>query len=467
MKKFKVFLLSVASSFGALAADVNISSGELEDKIPGITDESVTLIGTMDARDLAALEFLSPDVKQLDMSGVTIKALSMPSRKYFGKTLFNEGEIPPYTFFKSGISTLILPSGVSSIGEGAFAGSDIEEISIPEGIEALSDFAFYGCSNLKRVTLPASLKTIGKGAFGKCTSLEAVDLSSTAITRLPERAFAGAVELKSVVLPATVASIGREAFSHTAVKSLSLENVTEFEAYALSSMPMLEELFINPDASVNEGLLMDDTSLFSLSGVPDMLPSYFAANCGNLDASLIGEISSLADYSLANTLAPETLILPAYLASIGKGALSGLEGLTEIYATALENNLPEVGDFSFEGIPQENITLLVTAGSFDAWANHPIWGLFKVTANDTTGLDEIQPSEGSAIEISCRGGLLTVSSEALITDLRIYTTDGRMAYVASPGSNLVELETASLPSGVVIVVASDADGNSKNLSIML
>lgn len=470
MKKIKIFLLSIASSIGAMAADIDVRPGQLEGILNGDEAKGQTelkLRGSIDARDLAAMESLPEGIETLDLSEVSIASLTTPSRKFFGRTFFKEGEIPAYAFFKSGVKTLRLPVGVSEINEGTFAGSDITAIVIPDGVESIGDYAFYGCPDLESVVLPASLKSIGKGAFGNCRSLKAVDLSATGVTEIPERAFAGSTSLETVSLPSAVSRVGREAFSHTAVKALSLTGVTEFEAYALSGMPMLEELALGRDAAVSEGLLMDDISLHSLSGVPELLPDYFAANCGQLDAEIAGNAESLGRYSLANTKAPEVLILPAYFEHIGRGALSGLGSITKIDVTALENRVPEVDEFTFEGIDPTQIVLWVDDAAFDAWESHPVWHLFKVMSTEQTGVDEIGADVSGSLSISVAGGMLVVESPAVVDDVRVYTADGRLVYVSSPSRERVEIEISSLPSGVVVVAAADRQGGAKTVSFLM
>ena len=468
MKNIKIFLLSLASSFGAMAADIDVTPGQLESLLGNIgTDTTLKLKGSIDARDLAALENLSNSVESLDLSEVKIEALSTPNRKYFGRTLFSQGEIPAYTFFKSGVNTLVLPQDVTTIGAGAFAGSDITEIVIPEGVTSIGDYAFYGCQSLKGVTLPSSVKTIGKGAFGNCNSLTELDLAKTGLTYLPERVCAGSLNLERLTLP-QVEKIGREAFSHTAIKELDLSGVKEFEEYALSSMPFLEKLAINPDADISAGLLMDDTSLYSLTGVPEMVPDYFAANCGDLASTAINNSGTLGKYSFANTLAPEELILPSFLTRIDRGAFSGLQNIKKIDVTALEDRMPSVDEFSFEGLSQPDIVLWVDDAAFSMWESDPVWGLFQVMSQSQTGVDEIPAeAENAAISIACRNNTLTVESASVINDVRIYTADGRVAYIATPGQNSVAIDTASLPSGIVIVAVADEDGNSKTASLLL
>lgn len=467
MKKIKIFLLSLASSIGAIAADIDVTPGQLEGLLGSMEEETeLKLTGRIDARDLAALENLSPGIKTLDMGGVSIEALTMPTRKYFGRTLFREGEIPPYTFFKSAVTALILPEGVTAIGEGAFGASELVEIVIPEGVTTLGDYTFYGCPGLKSVKLPSTIESIGKGAFGNCPELTAVDLSATRIAEVPERAFAGSLTLETVILPTTVKKVGREAFSHTAVKNLELSNVEEFEAYALSSMPFLESLAINPDAVVNDGLLMDDTSLNSLTGMPDRVPAYFAANCGNLDARNLETGATLGDYSFANTLVPEILVLPEYLTYVGRGALKGLDGLAAIDAVSLGARIPSVDADAFEGLEQEPVELWVADNYYDSWKSHPQWGLFNVMKSTETNVVEIPTEDTDAISISYGGRTITVEASSMVTDVRIYTSDGRMAYLASPDRARIDIETEALPSGVLIVTATNGEGRGKTISII-
>lgn len=466
MRKIKILLLGLAGSIGAMGADYDVTPGALGDLMEGLTDSELKLTGRIDARDLAAMEKLPTGVTSLDLSGVKIDALTTPSRKYFGRTLFKEGELPAYTFFKTGVETLILPADVKTIGEGAFAGAAVRRMEIPEGVTAIGDYAFFGCADLESVSLPSTVKSIGKNAFGDCRSLRSIDLSKTGITEVPERAFAGSLELEELTLPAGVEKVGREAFAFTAIKSLNLQGVTEYDDYALSGMPYLESLTLNPDAA-SEGLLMDDTSLSSLTGVPEFVPAFFAANCGSLPTADVTDTAmELGAYAVANTLSPERLFLPEGLARIERGALSGLGNIETIDVTALGRAVPEVDATTFEGLDRENIILWVDDNAFDDWESHPEWSLFKVMSERQTGIDDITADSGSDLTIRTSGGLITVESDADLVDVRIYTADGRMVYVATPGTPRVEIERASLPAGIVIVTGADAEGRSGTVSVL-
>lgn len=468
MKHFKILLLSLATSASALAVDVNVSSGALAEMVGSLEGQSsLKVSGTIDVRDLAAIELLPASVKTLDLGAAAIEASTMPSRKYFGRTLFNADEIPAYTFFKSGLESVTLPASTESICEGAFAGSSLRNIVIPEGVTSIGDYAFYGCTDLESVTLPSTLKELGKGAFGNCTALRSIDLSSTGLTELPERVLAGASSLSDVILPAGLLKVGREALAHTAITALNMSAVKEFADYALSGMASLNTVALNPAAITGVGLLMDDTALQSLSGMPEAVPDYFAANCSDLEANnLVMNSSAVGRYSFANTTS-SSLILPDGLSRLERGALSGMTGLDKIDATSLGGNIPEVEELTFEGLDQPEITLYVDDNYVDAWKAHPQWSLFKIVGLDETGMASLESYPDSGIAISVKGGNVAVRSASTLTDVRIYTADGRLVFASAPGSNEVYVDASTLPSGIVVVSAADSDANRKTLSVFV
>ena len=49
-------------------------------------------------------------------------------------------------------------------------------LNLPESIETIGHYAFYGCTNLKVIKLPGTLTYIGISAFEKCTSLQSITL---------------------------------------------------------------------------------------------------------------------------------------------------------------------------------------------------------------------------------------------------------------------------------------------------
>lgn len=72
------------------------------------------------------------------------------------------------------ITKIVLKEGITRIGESAFAGMKITEVSIPETVKAIGAFSFKACKALKKMELPKTLTKIGREAFAECTALEEV-----------------------------------------------------------------------------------------------------------------------------------------------------------------------------------------------------------------------------------------------------------------------------------------------------
>lgn len=93
---------------------------------------------------------------------------------------------------------------------------EIQALRLDEGITAIQDGAFAGCTNLTSVTLSKSLQYIGNEAFRDCGSLCWVTLPQQLIG-IGEKAFAGCTNLTSIVVPGTVGRIGDRAFEPTII----------------------------------------------------------------------------------------------------------------------------------------------------------------------------------------------------------------------------------------------------------
>lgn len=80
-------------------------------------------------------------------------------------------------FYKGSAQTLAVPSYVTSIGEGAFAGRlCLYSESLPEGLISIGEEALYECESLSSVSLPATLAGIGDGSFMMCWCLISIYL---------------------------------------------------------------------------------------------------------------------------------------------------------------------------------------------------------------------------------------------------------------------------------------------------
>jgi hypothetical protein len=103
---------------------------------------------------------------------------------------------------RTGVLTdIILPNGLTSIGEGAFKNSsNLRNVNIPSTVTSLGAYAFESATSVASVSLPEGLLTIGDGAFAFATSLSQLVIPTT-VTSLGQGALDGASSLTSLTLP--------------------------------------------------------------------------------------------------------------------------------------------------------------------------------------------------------------------------------------------------------------------------
>ena len=81
-------------------------------------------------------------------------------------------------FYKcSTLSSVIMPSGIESIGGSSFYGcSSLALTRLPSGITNIYANAFYGCKSLVSITFEGKPKSIYSSAFKNCTNLTTINV---------------------------------------------------------------------------------------------------------------------------------------------------------------------------------------------------------------------------------------------------------------------------------------------------
>ncbi|MBP3529973.1 MAG: leucine-rich repeat domain-containing protein [Thermoguttaceae bacterium] len=85
-------------------------------------------------------------------------------------------------------------SAKCEIGARAFGSCPaLKRVELPEGLEAIPEYAFISCSSLETISGGKNVRTIGKGAFFSCQSLKTLEFSE--VVAVGERAFYGCERL--------------------------------------------------------------------------------------------------------------------------------------------------------------------------------------------------------------------------------------------------------------------------------
>ena len=152
----------------------------------------------------------------------------------------SSGTSAPWYPYRAQILEVVLPEGITTIGNQAFRScSKIESINLPQGITSIGASAFAYCSSLKAVAIPGTVQSMGGSAFYNCSGLQTLDIED-GVPALNTYAFFNCTSLTSVTLPQSLQTINAQAFKNTkALTSITIpKRVTNIgtEAFADSGL---------------------------------------------------------------------------------------------------------------------------------------------------------------------------------------------------------------------------------------
>lgn len=128
---------------------------------------------------------------------------------------------PEWVKYKSQAKSIVITSGVTSIGDYAFSDfTAVTSVTIPSTVTKIGSRAFYKNYALKIVTIPNSVTSVGKNAFQNCTGLEKVTLSGS-LSEIPAYCFNKCSSLRTVILTSRTTRINSCAFDGTALETVS------------------------------------------------------------------------------------------------------------------------------------------------------------------------------------------------------------------------------------------------------
>ncbi len=241
----------------------------------------------------------------------------------------------------TGLTSIELPEGITSIGNSAFSDCiRLTSIELPEGITSIGNSAFFHCIRLTSIELPEGIIGIGDSAFSDCENLTSIELPE-GITSIGDSAFSGCTGLTSIELPEGITSIGNGAFSNCKnLTSIELpEGITSIGNGPFSGCTKLMSINISPENNV---YVSYDGCLYN-----EDFTILIACPSGKSRVELLEGISSIRDDAFSGCENLTSIELPKGVTSIGKKAFLMCDNLT-IYGVensyahiyALENNIP-------------------------------------------------------------------------------------------------------------------------------
>ena len=299
------------------------------------------------------------------------------------------------------LKNVTIPNSVTEICENAFAGLDIESISIPATI--IGKNAFANCSSLKNVTL-SNTQVIGENAFSGCSKITSITIPET-VTEIGTFAFSGCSSLKNVTVPSSLEVIGSNIFrlcnklNYTTYQNAEYVGNAENPYLILvkATSTKISSITINENTKfISELAFMDCAKIASVT-IPSSVKVIGAGAFMNCSALVnvtiedgVEEIGASAFYNCDKIV---DIIVPNSVKTIGKYAFSGCDSLEYL---AIGDGVTTLGAGFVVGCKALNtISLNVTSG----------WKYYDLNTKDTNGdgiLDEFDgyQTTGKAVSSS-------------------------------------------------------------------
>ena len=192
-------------------------AGTLRDKIGSTKRDKITnlkIIGEINGSDWSVIRYMAGRDYYGSESDGKLAILDLSETKIVsggGRYLYDDyyidyfythdNELGSRAFYNcSGLTSLSLPSGITSIGWEAFSGcSGLTSLSLPSGITSIGGNAFSGCSGLTSLSFPSGITSIGGYAFSGCSGLTSIYVYAEKLPNMESDVFDGCDAKKCTV----------------------------------------------------------------------------------------------------------------------------------------------------------------------------------------------------------------------------------------------------------------------------
>ena len=267
------------------------------------------------------------------------------------------------SFAPVGLTSYVIPKGVTSIGDMTFISSGLTSITIPSSVISIGSQAFALCKSLTSVTIPNSVTSIGAGAFQDCSNLTEVYI--TDLSAWCKMEYRGIFDDDSNYYVGTnpLENGAKLYLNGNLVTDLVIpSSIIEVKKYLFSGCSSLKSVTIpNGIASVGEYAFYNCKSLTSVN-IPSSVIS--------IGAGAFAVCSSLT-----------SVTIPDSVTSIGHRAFYYCDSLTSVYCKP--TTPPTAGNYIFHG-KASGCKIYVPTASVEAYKAAQYWSDY---ADDIVGYD--------------------------------------------------------------------------------
>lgn len=497
----RILSLSIATAAGmvlnyAAAESVTLTeAGTLKNLISTPASvTSLTVSGPLNAADFDFINRRMPKLTSVDLADASIVAYS-GAAVLTGYSTSPADVLPAYALHGMGITSLVLPASVTTLGEGSLAGVAAVSLSLP-GVTTVGDGAFAGAVKLETVTLSqSSAISLGQLAFAGCQSLKSVSLNTDII---PDGAFKNCTSLTSAIFPATMNDIGKEAFmgctslaqfafgdaltaigdgafEGSGIKSVDLSgcaNLASIGGWAFAKCADLTSVML-PESltAVGKGAFFDDPSLASIdlpSGITNVEDFVLTNNAALTDGNIIpADAETIGQYAYKGMSGVTHLDIPKGITHIGDNAMEGMTSLREIDASKT-SEVPTLGKEVWKDVNQPDV-FLMTADSDQArlFGEAEQWKEFRIET--PSGAQDIVVNDGDLmadVRVTFEGQTLVVVAADGLRDVIAGDINGVVLPASSINATRATFDTSGMGQDLYTVRVTTADGRTGSFKML-
>jgi hypothetical protein len=242
-------------------------------------------------------------------------------------------------FQGSGITSVSIPDSVTVLGEACFAICfGLESVVIPDSVITVGDSAFYQSNGLTSIIIGNKVETIGALAFFRCFRIESLVIPGR-VTSITDRAFSGCSSMTSLSLGSGLTSIGPSAFAEcSSLTSVEIpDSVTSIENLAFYRCTSITS------ASVGSGMTSLGTNTFS--------------DCTSLTSVSLGpNITVIGSGTFSDCESLSSITIPDGVVAIEGNAFDGCDSL---FSVVIPAGVTTIESFAFRRCGSLSIALFL------------------------------------------------------------------------------------------------------------
>ena len=393
---------------------INSTAGYLKDSIAASHKDltkvkRMKVTGTINARDFRIMCDSMPNLTALNLKDVRIKGVSsymfggrhwlsdkaeddvLPVRCFeYKKTLTNFmfpdvlKRINPRAFANAGLKgSLNIPEGVVEIDWGAFGSNEFTGIlTLPSTLKKIGDGAFSNDAFICPLNLPDGVEEIGDGCFDNCRNLYGNLILPSHLKKLGPNAFRGCTGLKGdLVIPKSLTRISWRAFESCGFGGrLQLhDGITVIGESAFYGNGFIGELELPKGLTELYGGNFEGNnfsgSLKIPKGLTNISDGAFSYCTFEGEVEIPEGIMCIHKRTFYNSKNLQKIILPSKLELIDEAAFQDCKSLRVIECKSTVP--PVVNSTAFDGVPLEDLTIIVPKSALNDYKSSESWSGFK------------------------------------------------------------------------------------------